>query len=35
MAAMIRAGHGFGLVRAIIDLNPGEIPDFETLSKLR
>ena len=35
MAAMIRAGHGFGLARAIIDLNPGEIPDLETLSKLR
>jgi len=35
LAAMIRAGHGFGLARAIIDLNPGEIPDFETLSKLR
>ena len=35
MAAMIRAGHGFGLSRAIIDLNPGDIPDFEMLSKLR
>jgi regulatory protein len=35
IAAMIRAGHGFGLARAIIDLNPGEIPDYETLSKLR
>jgi len=35
MAAMIRAGHGFGLARAIINLNPGEIPDFESLSKLR
>jgi regulatory protein len=35
LAAMIRAGHGFGLARAIIDLNPGEIPDFETLLKLR
>jgi regulatory protein len=35
LAAMIRAGHGFGLARAIIDLNPGENPDFETLSKLR
>lgn len=35
MAAMIRAGHGFGLARAIIDLNPGEIPDFEMLAKLR
>ena len=35
LAAMIRAGHGFGLARAIIDLIPGEIPDFETLAKLR
>jgi len=35
MAAMIRAGHGFGLTRAIINLNPGEIPDFEMLSNLR
>jgi regulatory protein len=35
MAAMIRAGHGFGLARAIIDLNPGEIPDFEMLSNVR
>jgi regulatory protein len=35
MAAMIRAGHGFGLARAIINLNPGEIPDFEMLSNVR
>jgi regulatory protein len=35
MAAMIRAGHGFGLARAIIDLSPGDIPDFEMLLKLR
>lgn len=35
MAAMIRAGHGFGLARAIIDLNPGDIPDFEMLLNLR
>lgn len=35
MAAMIRAGHGYGVARAIIDLNPGENPDFEALSKLR
>jgi len=35
MAAMIRAGHGFGLARAIIDLNPGEIPDVEILSNMR
>jgi regulatory protein len=25
--AMIRAGHGFGLARTIVDLEPGEIPD--------
>jgi regulatory protein len=35
LAAMTRAGHGFGLARAIIDLNPGEIPDFEVLSNVR
>jgi regulatory protein len=35
MAAMIRAGHGYGVARAIIDLNPGENPDFEALAKLR
>ncbi len=35
IAAMIRAGHGYGVARAIIDLNPGENPDFEELSKLR
>jgi regulatory protein len=35
MAAMIRAGHGFGLARAIVDLNPGEDPDFEELANLR
>lgn len=35
IAAMIRAGHGYGIARAIIDLNPGENPDFEMLSNLR
>lgn len=35
MAAMIRAGHGFGLARAITDLNPGEAVDLEELSKQR
>ena len=35
MAAMIRAGHGFALTRAIIELNPGESPDIESLSILR
>lgn len=35
LAAMIRAGHGFALSRAIIGLKPGENPDFPTLSNLR
>jgi len=35
LAAMIRAGHGFGLARAIIDLNPGDIPDFDLLLNMR
>jgi len=35
MAAMIRAGHGFSLARAIIEMRPGEIPDFEVLSNMR
>ena len=34
LAAMIRAGHGFRLARAVIDLDPGEIPDREELSNL-
>jgi regulatory protein len=34
LAAMIRAGHGFSLARAVIDLGPGEIPDREELSNL-
>lgn len=35
LAAMVRAGHRFALARAIIDLKPGENPDFEQLSNLR
>lgn len=35
LSAMIRAGHRFGLARAIIDLNPGENPDYEALFNLR
>lgn len=31
LAAMIRAGHGYGIARAIIDLGPGEFPDCEGL----
>jgi regulatory protein len=34
IAAMIRAGHGFGVARAIIDLDPGAEPDVEDLSIL-
>jgi len=34
LSAMVRAGHGFGLARAVIDLEPGEVPDCEELSKL-
>ena len=32
IAAMLRAGHGFGLARAIIDLPPGADPDPEQLA---
>ena len=32
IAAMIRAGHDFGMARAIVDLEPGEIPAREELS---
>ena len=35
LAAMIRAGHRFALARAIIDLKPGENPDYEELLNLR
>ena len=34
LAAIIRAGHAFGLARAVIDLGPGEIPNREDLSNL-
>ena len=33
LATMIRAGHGFGLARAIIDLAPGAEIDLEQLSE--
>lgn len=35
LAAMIRAGHGFAIARAILDLDPGENPDIEALTILR
>ena len=35
LAAMVRAGHRFNLSRAIIDLKPGENPDYEELFNLR
>ena len=35
LAAMIRAGHGFAIARAILDLGPGENPDVEALTILR
>lgn len=35
LAAMIRAGHGFALARAIVDAAPGEEPDLEILADLR
>ena len=28
LAAMIRAGHGFAIARAVVDLGPGEVPDI-------
>lgn len=31
IAAMVRAGHRFPIVRAIIDLSPGESPDLEAI----
>lgn len=33
LAAMIRAGHGFELARALVDCPPGEEPDREELSE--
>lgn len=35
LAAMVRAGHRFGVARVIIDLKPGENPDFTELFNLR
>ncbi len=35
IAAMIRAGHGFALARAIAGLAPGTVPDPEGLSNIR
>ncbi|HEU0310496.1 MAG TPA: RecX family transcriptional regulator [Sphingomicrobium sp.] len=35
LASMVRAGHRFDLAKAIIDLNPGENPDVESLFNLR
>jgi len=35
LGAMVRAGHSFGLARAIIDLDPGDAPDIDALSELR
>ena len=35
IAAMIRAGHGFALARAIATLEPGNVPDPEGLSDIR
>jgi hypothetical protein len=32
---MVRAGHRFGLARAIVDLEPGADADPETLSEVR
>lgn len=29
IAAMIRAGHGFGMARAVVDLGPGEFPESD------
>lgn len=33
IAAMLRAGHGFGLSRAIVDLDPGTEPDLEEMAE--
>jgi regulatory protein len=35
LSAMVRAGHRFGLARAIVDLEPGADADPETLSEVR
>jgi regulatory protein len=33
LAAMVRAGHGFGLARAIVELEPGSEVDIESLAE--
>jgi regulatory protein len=33
MAAMVRAGHSFSLAKAILSLEPGEIPDIQVLAE--
>ncbi|WP_233543113.1 regulatory protein RecX [Sphingomonas edaphi] len=33
LAAMVRAGHGFGLSRAIVNLEPGTEPDISSLEE--
>lgn len=35
IAAMIRAGHSFGIARAIVETAPGEEPDAELLDRFR
>jgi regulatory protein len=35
LAAMIRAGHGFDIARAIVDLQPGSEPDLDRIFHLR
>lgn len=35
VGAMIRAGHGFALARAIVGMKPGTVPDPEELSTAR
>lgn len=35
IAAMVRAGHGFGLSRALVDLPPGHLFDHGSLAELR
>ena len=32
IAAMVRAGHGFGLARAIVSLPPGALIDLDDLA---
>ena len=35
LAAMIRAGHSFGLARVVVETAPGEEPDAELLGRFR